>query len=200
MPSKSQIAIILSKLKPFEKADVKLEQYPTDSEIAAEMSWLAYISGDIEGKAVVDLGCGTGFLSIACVMLGATVTGIELDESALETARRNAEDANVSIEFIATSVEAFTKKVDTVIQNPPFGTKERHADREFLLKAFELANVVYSIHKTTTIKYIEKVAESNGFKVTYRKTYQHPLKASQRFHTKAIHRITVDVFRFERKI
>ena len=33
-------------------------------------------------------------------------------------------------------------KIDAVIMNPPFGTKQKHADTEFLLKAFELTDKI----------------------------------------------------------
>ena len=45
-PSKSQLAILLSRLASFTKPDVKSEQYPTDSEIAAEILWQAALQGD----------------------------------------------------------------------------------------------------------------------------------------------------------
>lgn len=47
---------------------------------------------------------------------------------------------------------SFRKKFDTVIMNPPFGTKHNKGlDIQFLRTAIELAqHVVYSLHKTST--------------------------------------------------
>ena len=60
--SKSGLAIVLSKLKTFEKPKVRVEQYSMDSEIAAEVLWNGLYRGDIQ-KVIVDLGCGTGMLA-----------------------------------------------------------------------------------------------------------------------------------------
>ncbi len=62
----------------------------------------------------------------------------------------------------------FDINVDVVIQNPPFGTKEQHADCEFLKKAFELAPVIYSFHKNSTKNYIIQFGKSHGFFVKSR--------------------------------
>jgi len=66
-----QLAILLSKLKTFEKAETKLEQYPTDPDIAAEILWHAKLKGDIENKLILDLGAGSGILGIGALLLGA---------------------------------------------------------------------------------------------------------------------------------
>src|SRR3989344_6126679 len=67
--------------------------------------------------------------------------------------------------FINSDVKEFDKKVDTVIQNPPYGTKDKHADREFLVKAFQISNKIYSMHKLSTSSFVEKIAEDYEFKI-----------------------------------
>ena len=69
--SKKDLEIILSTLKGFERPKPELEQYTTPSSLAAELLWQAYIDGNIEGKIVVDLGCGTGILALGAAILGA---------------------------------------------------------------------------------------------------------------------------------
>lgn len=50
----------------------ELEQYVTSPHLASRMIYTASQSfDDIEGKDVLDLGCGCAVLSIACVMMGA---------------------------------------------------------------------------------------------------------------------------------
>jgi predicted RNA methylase len=39
---------------------------------------------------------------------------------------------------------------DTVVMNPPFGTRNTGIDTAFVLKGMEYASVVYSLHKTST--------------------------------------------------
>ena len=67
--SKKAVTVVLSGLKGFESPKVRVEQYSTDAEIAAEVLWYAYMKGDI-GKVSVDLGCGTGILGIGLLALG----------------------------------------------------------------------------------------------------------------------------------
>ena len=61
--SKSSLAVALSKLKGFEKPKVKKEQYMTDSEVAADILWNAFMDGYIDDKTIADLGSGTGILA-----------------------------------------------------------------------------------------------------------------------------------------
>src|SRR4030042_577278 len=53
------------------KESARLEQYATPAHIAADMLWEAFTAGDIEGRSVVDLGCGNGVFSIGAKLLGA---------------------------------------------------------------------------------------------------------------------------------
>lgn len=59
------------------------------------------LSTDMKGRSVIDMGTGTGILSILCKMRGAVkVTGIEIDEPAFENAIENASLNNTNIGFI----------------------------------------------------------------------------------------------------
>ena len=88
--TKSKLAIILSKLKVFDAPELESEQYPTDSETAAEVIWNAYLNGDIEGKNVADFGAGTGILGAGCLLLGAkSVYFVEHDEKAANILKEN---------------------------------------------------------------------------------------------------------------
>lgn len=49
-------------------------------------------------------------------------------------------------------------RADVVIMNPPFGTRRKGADMDFLRAAFRLANEsVYSLHKSSTRAHIQRV-------------------------------------------
>ena len=49
-------------------------------------------------------------------------------------------------------------RADVVIMNPPFGTRRKGADVEFLRAAFRVARTsVYSLHKSSTRKHIQRV-------------------------------------------
>ena len=51
----------------------------------------------VEGSKMLDIGCGSGILSIASVLLGAeTAVGVDIDTQSVKTAKENAELNNVS--------------------------------------------------------------------------------------------------------
>jgi putative methylase len=196
--SKSSLAIELSKLKTFSEGEIKLEQYSTDSEIAAEILWNAFLIGDINGKTVADLGAGTGILGIGAEILGATkVFLVEKEEKALKIAEENAENIE-GVKIIGKDINDFEDAVDTVIMNPPFGTKSEHADKAFLDKAFSITDVVYSIHKTSTRKFVEAMARDHCFTITHCWNYSFPIKRSYHFHRKPKVNIDVSCFRIKR--
>src|SRR3989344_2046606 len=88
--TKKSVAVELTKLATFENPKVKLEQYQTEAEIAAQVIWKAFLNGDIEGKSCIDLGCGTGILGIGALILGARkVTFVDIDLEALKKAEEN---------------------------------------------------------------------------------------------------------------
>lgn len=205
--TKSRLAIMLSQLNVFEDASRKTEQYPTDSEIAAEVLWQAYMLGDIAGMRVADLGCGTGILGLGAALLGArSVVGIDTDEAALTLADENLAvlsdelGSQLPVRFIEQDIRKFSQDVDTVIQNPPFGTGERHADRLFLEKACSVAGVVWTFHKDSTARFVERFAADQGFSVTHKLVFDFPLKASMQHHKRRIHRIKVGCWRLARNL
>ncbi|MBI2141943.1 50S ribosomal protein L11 methyltransferase [Candidatus Woesearchaeota archaeon] len=205
--TKSMLAIILSQLEQFSSPKLLAEQYVTDSETAADALWLAYMNGDLEGKVIADFGCGTGILGIGCLLLGAKkVYFVDSDASAIAVAKENIACIGSSRRIpkakavmISSSIGEFGKKADVVVQNPPFGTKIRHADREFLVKAFQTAGVVYSFHKASTDNFVKAVSSDSGFKITHRVIYDLPLKRTQAFHKRNIRRIEVALYRMESK-
>ena len=122
----------LQQVDVFENPKVDLEQYPTTPHIAAHMLYtIDNTFGDIEGKLVGDLGCGCGVLSIGSCMLGSAMTfGFDVDSDALEIASKNCVEFELrTCELIQCDVQEFStcdrwsKAFDTVIMNPPFGTK-----------------------------------------------------------------------------
>ncbi|MBI2108499.1 methyltransferase [Candidatus Woesearchaeota archaeon] len=203
--SKAGLAIILSGLGGFDEAKVRLEQYPTDGNTAADMLWNAYLLGDIKDKEVIDLGAGTGILGIGAGLLGATkAILVDKDKNALEAARRNISKLKSegykgldTIEIEEKDISEYRGKGDTVIENPPFGTKIRHNDAFFLEKALESAKVVYSLHKSESKGFLEKFAAKKGAEITHIWNYRLPLKAAFDFHRRRIHRIEASCFRFE---
>ena len=79
------------------------------------LEWLTQQS--LQNHTVLDYGCGSGILAIAAKKLGAQqVVGVDIDAQAIIASRYNAEQNQVSINFIDAS--AFTHQVfDVVVAN-----------------------------------------------------------------------------------
>lgn len=185
--NKKQLAIALSKLKGFENPKAKLEQYATDSEIAAVFLWSAFMQGDIEGKKIADFAAGPGILGVGALLLNAKkVYFVDLDEDALAIARENLKGLKLekNAAFFCGDAVDFHEKVDVVIQNPPFGVQMKNADTKCLEAAFSVAKIVYSMHKTSTSKYIHSLAEKHGFEAQEFSQMKFPLKKTMGHHTK----------------
>ncbi|MHA1832231.1 MAG: METTL5 family protein, partial [Candidatus Helarchaeota archaeon] len=150
--SKKHLKIILEELDIYKNPNFKLEQYPIDSNCAADVLFIADMSfGDIQDKILIDLGCGTGILSIGAALLGAKkVYAVDLDRNAILIGKNNAKKLglNKKIKWFVSNIEDFNKKGDTVVQNPPFGIRsKKHMDIIFLKRAISLGKICYSIHK-----------------------------------------------------
>lgn len=162
---KLDLELFLSKIAPQPTPQVRLEQYTLSEQIASTMLYIAaYSNDDIVGKSVLDLGCGTGRLGLGAAFLGAQgVVGIDIDRSAIKTAKQNAQQASLSLELVHGDIAAITGYFDTVVMNPPFGVQHREADRPFLVKALEVANTVYSLHNHPEVdERLIKMLKSSG--------------------------------------
>jgi ribosomal protein L11 methyltransferase len=60
----------------------------------------------LDGRAVADVGCGSGVLAIAAAMLGARAVGTDIDPDAVAVTRRNAAANGVEVATAAGSVAA----------------------------------------------------------------------------------------------
>ncbi len=195
---KVQLERILESLDPLPHPTPSAEQYPTPAGIAAEVAYVAHAKGDVEGRSVVDLGCGNGVLATAAKLLGAgRVVGVDSDPSALDVARRNAERAHVDVEWRLTDVQAIRETFDTVIMNPPFGSQRRHADRPFLDAALAWGRVVYTFLNAKAEAYVRHRIESASGRITDRLAYAFPIPYTFAFHREELRRIDVVLYRFE---
>ncbi len=187
-----ELEILLQRVLPHPAPTPELEQYPTPADIAAETLYFAYGQGDIHGKKVVDLGCGTGILAIGAKLLGAgDVVALDADEKAVEIAMKNATELGVDICFLTMDIENFPEHCDTVMMNPPFGAQKanRHADARFLEWAFRIGDVIYSFHKADTRRFIEEKTESLGRKITHVVEIRFPIPRMFDFHRREVEEV-----------
>jgi len=144
---------------------------------------MALARGDLQGRRVLDPGCGNGVLGIAAGLLGAAdVVGVDVDPEAIEVARRNAQRVGVP---------------DTVLMNPPFGAQRRHADLPFLDRALEVGRVVYGFHNAKAEAFVVRRIRSRGARVTDRLEYAFPIPRSFPFHRRDRERIPVVLLRVD---
>jgi putative methylase len=197
------LEMMLQRLGGFAKPRAALEQYQTPAPLAARLLFHALMKGDIEGKRVCDLGSGTGVLAIGAALVGAeSVTGIEVDEKAVEVARVNAELLDAEVTFIIADVKdpeltAGISTCDTVIMNPPFGAQKAHADRPFIDCALTLAPVTYSIFNAGSAQFI-KAYTAQKAEITEKVGGAFPIKRTFAFHTKDVQEIEVEILRLKR--
>lgn len=193
----NEIERALSAIPPHPAPRADLEQYATPADVAAPLLFEAHALRDIEGRRVVDLGCGTGILGIGAALLGAVdVVGVDVDTASLDVARRFAAALGVSVAFEAADVASWSGASDTVVMNPPFGAQRPGADRVFLETAFKTAPVVYSMHNASTKAFVERFAGAHGFAATHRWAMRVSLAHQYRHQSRAKVEVDVLAFRF----
>jgi putative methylase len=200
-----QLEIALQRCAGYEKPRVAWEQYQTPAPLAARLLYDAYMNGDIEGKTVCDLGCGTGILAIGAALLGArAVKAVDLDPAAIRTATENAALLGVNVEFIVADIVGAdtgglvgSDPCDTVVMNPPFGAQKQnvHADRPFIDCALAIAPVTYGIFNAGSTQFVEAYIAGRA-KVTEKVSGTFPIKRSFAFHTKDVQDIAVEILRW----
>ena len=176
---------ILFNSPDFNQPKPELEQYATPVDIVAEIIKLANTQRDLSGS-VVDLGCGTGRLAIGAALLGAEVTGYEIDNNALELAKSYSKKNNLEIEWINLAIENINKKYDTVLMNPPFGSQRPGADRAFLKKSLEIGTKIWTIHMAETKDFVKDFVEKNNGEILSAYEFDFPIRNSMPFHTKDV--------------
>lgn len=182
-----ELEAALGRVQPFKQPEVTLEQYPTPVGLAARTVQMIEMSQDDEGIAdvVCDLGCGTGMLSLACASIDVPfVVSVDVDSDAIVTAMENVSSLQAqNIDFVIADVTGgdFMRPgfVDTVVMNPPFGTKRAGVDIAFLVRAARLASsTVYSMHKSSTRDYVKMKTVEWGVDAQVRNQTSHPYLCS----------------------
>ncbi len=202
---KRELEIILENTKGQVSPKVLLEQYVIPADLAG---WIlrhaTYSHDDIIGKHVFDLGCGTGRLGIGAALLGAVkVVGIDIDPTVVRVAKSNANIIGVSetTDWVVSDIDSITGQYDTVLQNPPFGVRKRGADAKFVEKALEVANVVYSLHKSgeANRKFISDLVKKLRSEITEIFQTKLEIYPTFKFHRKRRHTVKVDLYRIKRR-
>jgi putative methylase len=198
---RKHLEILLSSLKPNPEPKLQYEEYGLDPISASTLLYLAFSMGDIDGKLVVDLGCGNGILSIGAALIGAKrVVGVDIDEDSIRVASVNMKNLGVRVELIAGSIECLRPSFDTTIMNPPFGSWKRGLDIRFLDKALGISRVVYSIHKASDKSelFLKKKTKEMGGEIRKLGSLKITIPRLFKFHQKAKYKVSASLYRITR--
>lgn len=195
---KKHLEMAIQKVPKHPNPKVGLEQYSTPDTIAADLLWNAYSLGDIADKKVMDLGCGTGIFAIASKLLGAaSAIGVDIDKDSTDLASSYCGDVDFICSDICDLENDFD--VDTIFQNPPFGSQKnakKGADLKFISKAIELSpKVLYSFHMASTEEFLISYFEKNDLEITHIFRYNFPIPKIYEFHTRESANVEVIVIR-----
>ena len=200
--TRRRLAQELGVVAGFENPEAALEQYHTPPGLAAHIVHVADLQGDIEGETVLDLGCGTGMLTLGAALRSPDrAVGVELDPGPLATARENERRVGARANVAWVRGDATRPPLDpppcTVLMNPPFGAQRgnEHADRAFLATAAELARVSYSVHNQGSESFVESFAADEGGEVTHAFRAELELPRQFEFHDEAAEVLDAEVFR-----
>ena len=200
---KRHLEMKLQSVPPHPNPKVGLEQYSTPSVIASDLIWNADSLGDIENKNILDLGCGSGMFTIASALMGANIAcGVDVDEDSINVTDETSRKLKLeNVNYILSDIDEFncSYEVDTVIQNPPFGSQRKAKsgeDLNFVKKAIDInPKVLYSFHMASTEEFLIDFYNDNDMNITHIFRYNFPIPKIYEFHTKEKQDVNVIVFR-----
>ncbi len=118
----------------------------------------------LTGRTVLDVGCGGGLLAEPMVRLGATVTGIDITEPAINAAKKHAEQMRLAIDYRCITAEAMAAtgaKFDIIYASEVI---EHVAERQSFIKAIaDMLNpngvvIITTINRTVRSLLFAKIA------------------------------------------
>jgi release factor glutamine methyltransferase len=94
---------------------------------------------DLQGKKLLDVGCGSGALSLVAAQKGAEVTGVDLNPLAVKTARLNARLNALPADFWESDllIQIPVNQYDIVLVNPPYYPRDPQHISEYAFFAGE---------------------------------------------------------------
>jgi release factor glutamine methyltransferase len=86
----------------------------------------------LEGKSVLELGCGTGLISIVCASRKAKVTASDLSLRAIENTKANSLQTGVELSIVHSDLfeKIPPQKFDWIIINPPYYARKIESEEQ----------------------------------------------------------------------
>ncbi len=114
------------------------------------------------GRSLIDIGCGSGIISIAAYKLGASpVTAVDNDPKAVESARKNSllNDVGQAIEIKEMNLDSINGVTDVVVANLDFPTLTKYAEK--ISKMFREYLIVSGVTQKTWTELKETFQDVN---------------------------------------
>ncbi len=140
---------------------------------------------ELKNKSVLELGCGSGLISVFCAMNGAKVTASDISSVAVENTKLNAMINDVEIRVIQSDLfdSIPMQEFNFIIINPPYFPKNPESESEYAwfcgsdfqyyrklfsqLSEFLSPNTkaIMILSEDCSIKQIEKIANQSNLKL-----------------------------------
>lgn len=135
---------------------------------------------DLKNKTFLELGCGSGIISLLASKKGAKVLASDINDIALEFLNKNAKTNNLKVTTIFSNLfeNISDKHFDFIIINPPYYPKKPKSIKEqawfcgenfeyfenlfFQLKSIKLSNCFMILSEDCNIPLIESIASKNN--------------------------------------
>ena len=143
---------------------------------------------DLRGKNALDVGCGSGILSLAAASVGASITAVDINPAAVAATKVNAlrnglaERIHVLESDLCLGLPAGPGQIDLIITNPPYYRKDPGtpaerafhggASNEFMVKLAEASLEVLSSEGSILLVLSSDVDESRSLEPFTSKAFQ----------------------------
>lgn len=137
----------------------------------------------LSGTKFLELGCGSGIISILAIKSGAIVTASDINQKAADNTKINSESNGVDITVVVSDLfdNILDQKFDWIVVNPPYYPKEAKNEEDFAwfcgsdfqffrkfflqLKQFTKndSNVIMILSEDCNIKKIKSIAIEHTF-------------------------------------
>jgi len=199
----------LSKTRTYQYEDIRLDVAPEVFHPGFFFSThvlLKYVKKlPLEKKVFLELGCGSGLISIYAAKKGAIVTATDINETALQFLAKNSRFNNTSLRIIESDLfhDITEQAFDIIAINPPYYKKQPLTARDYAWHCGENGEFFESlfrdlgryIHSSTEVcmvlfdgcdmEMIGNQASKNGFELQCMHTHENLLEKS--FVFKIIH-------------
>lgn len=151
---------------------------------------------ELKNKSFLELGCGSGIISLYASKKGAIVTASDINQTALNYLNKNAKENSLNIEIIYSDLFDSIKKqsFDYIIINPPYYPKKPENIKEnawfcgenfeyfeklfYQLKNIECLNIFMILSQDCDIERIKAISNKNQLTISILKTIQKNIESN----------------------